>query len=223
MYRNKNYTLRSGLFLVLFIVFTIVIKVVDVKSVGPMDTKVGLATVNAAFHNLTGTNMFWYKMTEFLGIVAIAVACLYALLGLTQLLKTKKITEVDEEILCRGIIYFVVIILYVLFEKVIINYRPIIMPGEVLPEASYPSSHTMLICTIMGCNILSVGRLIKNIQHTNVIKIMSIICIVLTVFGRLVCGVHWLTDIIGGVLISCALVSAYGMLINNLVLSNKIR
>jgi undecaprenyl-diphosphatase len=33
--------------------------------------------------------------------------------------------------------------------------------------------------------------------------------ILITVFGRLICGVHWFTDIVGGILISVSLVTAF--------------
>ena len=89
-----------------------------------------------------------------------------------------------------------------------------IMPNETDPEASFPSTHTMLVCVVMGSTILLLRRYIHNDVLRLVLQIVSALIIVVMVIGRLLCGVHWLTDIIGGVLISAALVSAYAAMID---------
>ena len=119
----------------------------------------------------------------------------------------------DREILTLGGLYVVLALVYVFFEKVIINYRPIIMEGETEAEASFPSSHTMLVCVVMGSAIMLLGRYIKDEKIRRVLKIVFYLVIAVTVLGRLFSGVHWLTDILGGVLISICLLSIFAILL----------
>lgn len=152
--------------------------------------------------------MLWYDITDWLGIAAILTALFFALAGLVQLIKRRSLLKVDREILALGGLYIIVIGLYVLFEKVIINYRPIIMPGSTHPEASFPSSHTMLVCIIMG----SAAMLLGKYKLCTALRIMCLSVIAVTVIGRLIAGVHWFTDILGGILISITLLSVFGEL-----------
>ncbi|MBQ9328099.1 MAG: phosphatase PAP2 family protein [Solobacterium sp.] len=200
---DKKYITGLALF-VLFIIWTILVKVVDVAPIGPQNTEVGFSTINGAIHELFGLNMFWYKLTMAFGILAIACAGVFAVIGLVQLIQRKSLNKVDHKLIAAGVLYLLIIILYVLFEKLVINYRPVIMPDNTVPEASYPSSHVMVICVILG----SVPYLIKDyLRNADLTRIVSIVCYVimgLTVIGRLLSGVHWFTDIIGGVLISAS-------------------
>ena len=71
-------------------------------------------------------------------------------------------------------------------------------------EASYPSSHTLMTICLCGSSILINKKLFNN-KVIKIVNILSFIIIVITIFGRLISGVHWFTDIVGGVLISLAL------------------
>ncbi len=195
-----------------FIIFTVLVKFVDVQPVGAEASLIGFANLNTAVFQLLGTNDFCYRLTQCLGIVAIATAARYAIDGFIQLIKRKSLFKVDREILMVGIIYAIVIILYVLFEKLAINYRPIITDEGL--EASYPSTHTMLILTVFGTAIPLAGKYIKNPKASTLEKICLIIFMWVTVVCRLLSGVHWFTDIIGGLLISLALISLYKALRN---------
>ena len=128
-----------------------------------------------------------------------------------QLIKRKSIAKVDKDLLALAVLYIAVIVVYAIFEFVIVNYRPIIMPGSQYPEASFPSSHTMLVCVLMGSTIMLIGRYLKKKNMSTIIRIICAVIIVLTVIGRLICGVHWCTDIIGGVLISITLLSLFSI------------
>ena len=96
---------------------------------------------------------------------------------------------------------------YVLFEICIINYRPILVEGAL--EASYPSSHTMLACTLLAGSILALSSLLRNKTAKLLIAIGLSCIIAATVICRLLSGVHWITDIVGGLLLSAALVMFY--------------
>ena len=155
--------------------------------------------------------MIWYHITDWLGLIPVFMAIVYAFIGLIQLIKRRSIFKVDKEIILLGLYYIIVIALYVFFEKVIINYRPILMNGFL--EASYPSSHTLMTICICGSSILINKKLFNN-KITKVINYLSIIIITITVVGRLISGVHWFTDIIGGILISSGLLMTFYSLLS---------
>ena len=208
--KRRNFII-SSILIFLAIGFTVLVKVVDVKQVGVNETSIGFATVNQFVFNFFGVNMVWYHITDWLGLVPIFMAMTYALIGLIQLIKRKSLFKVDKEIIILGIFYFIVIVLYLFFEKVIVNYRPILMNGFI--EASYPSSHTLMTICLCGSSII-VNRKLFNNKITKFMNILSIAIILITIIGRLISGVHWFTDIIGGIFISIALLMALYSIIN---------
>ena len=202
MNKKKRNFLISTILILLAVVFTILVKVVDVKQVGVNGTSIGFATVNQFVFLTTGVNMIWYHITDWLGLVPIFMAMAYALLGLVQLIKRKSLFKVDKEIIILGLFYIIVISIYIFFEKVIVNYRPILMNGFL--EASYPSSHTLMTICLCGSSIIVNKKLFNN-KIIKIMNMLSLIIIFITVIGRLISGVHWFTDIIGGILIAIAL------------------
>lgn len=195
----------SGVFGALFLALIGVVKKVDVAAIGPNGTEIGLSKINQTVHNLFGVNMAWYDVTDWFGYLAIAVGLCFAGIGLAQLIKRKSFAKVDKEIYAAGVLYVIMAALYAGFEKVIINYRPVLMPGCDVPEASFPSSHTVLVCVIMGSAVWLIGHYLKTGILCTVLQSEMIIVMMLTVFFRLISGVHWFTDILGGVLLSAAL------------------
>jgi len=211
--KNKGTFLMLGISGALFALLIVLLRCVDVEPVGAAGTSVGLSHMNRFVFELTGVNMVWYNITDWLGLAAIIAAFLFSVTGLVQLIKRRSILKVDKEILALGGLYILVIGVYVLFENVSVNYRPIIMPGCSNPEASFPSSHTMLVCVIMGSTIIIIGKYIKKKSLCMVIRGICAAVIAVTVVGRLVSGVHWFTDILGGLLISTFLLTMYSALI----------
>ena len=200
---------KSYIFGFLFVIFSLWIRLFDVQPVGPEGSSIGFAALNVAVHDFFGMHLFWYKLTQALGLLAIAVAGVFAVTGLVQLIQRKSLLKVDKKILMLGVIYILVILLYALFEKVPFNYRPVVLdPAEGL-EPSYPSTHTMLILTIFGTAVAVLGDYIKNEKLVLLLKIVCLVIMALTIVGRLVCGVHWFTDIAGGVIISLFFISLY--------------
>lgn len=200
---------NSYIFGFLFVIFSLWIRLFDVQPVGPEGSSIGFAALNVAVHEFFGMHLFWYKLTQALGLLAIAVAGVFAVTGLVQLIQRKSLLKVDKKILMLGVIYILVILLYALFEKVPFNYRPVVLdPAEGL-EPSYPSTHTMLILTIFGTAVAVLGDYIKNAKLVLLLKIVCLVIIALTIVGRLVCGVHWFTDIAGGVIISLFFINLY--------------
>lgn len=211
MNNKKRNFLISGILLLIAITFTILVKVVDVKQIGVNNSSIGFATLNQFIFETTGVNMIWYHITDWLGLIPVFMAIVYAFIGLIQFIKRRSIFKVDKEIILLGLYYIIVIALYVFFEKVIINYRPILMNGFL--EASYPSSHTLMTICICGSSILINKKLFNN-KITKVINYLSIIIITITVVGRLISGVHWFTDIIGDILISSGLLMTFYSLLS---------
>ena len=201
--------LTSGVGLLLTVILIALIRFVDVALIGAQGTSIGLSHLNQFVFDFFGVNMLWYNITDWLGIAAALTAFLFAIIGLVQLIKRRSLLKVDREILALGVLYLVVIGLYIIFETVIINYRPIIMPDNTRPEASFPSSHTMLVCVIMGSAAMLINRYIKNKTLCRALRAMCFVIIIVTVVGRSIAGVHWFTDIFGGVLISVTLLSLY--------------
>ena len=190
-----------------FILWTVLVRFVDVRAIGPEGSSVGFATLNGFVHELTGVNWLLYTVTDWLGLVPIFVAFSFAILGLVQLIQRKSLWKVDHSIRALGVFYIAVMAVHVLFEMVVINYRPTLIDGYL--EASYPSSTTMLVLCVMPTAAMQLNVRIKN----TVLRRCAIIAIIaftaFMVIGRLISGVHWVTDIIGGALFSAGLVSLY--------------
>ena len=193
--------------LAVFVLWTVLIRFVDVKAIGPRQSSVGFATLNGYIHNLTGVNMSLYIITDWLGLVPIGVAFGFAVLGIVQCIKRKSLLKVDRSILTLGGFYIVVIAVYILFEIVVINYRPTLIDGYL--EASYPSSTTILVMCVMPTAMMQLRTRIKNDLFRRCVMLTITVFITFMVIGRLVSGVHWITDIIGGALLSTAIVLMY--------------
>ena len=187
---------------------------VDVQAIGPEGSSVGFGTLNGYVHDLTGVNMSLYVITDWLGLVPIGVALGFAILGLVQLIKRKSLWKVDHSILALGVFYIVVMAAYLVFEIVVINYRPTLIEGYL--EASYPSSTTMLVMCVMPTAAMQLNARIKNTVFRRCVIITIIVFIAFMVIGRFLSGVHWITDIIGGALFSAGVVTTYFSICNSL-------
>ena len=207
MKENKKEIIISVMLFLSFIIFTILVKTIDVKTIGPNSTSVGFSTLNGFMLNKIGVNMVFYQITEVLGLIPILIAALYGIKGIMQLVKRKSLFKVDSEIIILGIFYVITIIIYLFFEKFIVNYRPVLMDGKL--EASYPSSHTMISIFISLSAIIVNRYLIKNSDINKKINIFILIIMLAIVVGRTISGVHWFSDILGGLLISSFLIKSF--------------
>ncbi len=208
MKRSGKKLLALGIVLAaVFALWTVLIQTADVKPVGQNGTNVGFASLNKWFFELTGVHMVLYTVTDWLGLVPIFVCMTFGAVGLFQLIKRKSLLKVDYDIILLGIYYIVVIFGYLIFEMIPINYRPIAIDGRM--EASYPSSTTLLVLSVMPTLVFQVKRRIKNAAAVRVIVALTAVFSVFMVVGRLVSGVHWFTDIFGGVLLSAGLFYIY--------------
>lgn len=205
--KNKRLFFAGVSLLAAFVLWTALVRFVDVQAIGPQESSVGFAMLNGYVHNLTGMNKSLYVITDWLGLVPICVAFGFAVLGLVQWIKRKGLLKVDRSILALGGFYIVVMAVYILFEMVVINYRPTLIDGYL--EASYPSSTTMLVMCVMPTAMMQLRARIKNDVFRRCVMVIIAAFIAFMVIGRLVSGAHWITDIIGGVLFSTGIVLMY--------------
>lgn len=212
MKKIRNDFIMAGVVLLISIIFTILVSTVDVQPSGISGTNLGFSTINHSVFDSIGTNDAIYLATEILGYIFIIPAAFFAVLGIIQLIKRKNLKKVDLHFYALLGLYIAVAATYVFFELVAVNYRPILIDGKA--EASYPSSHTMLAITVLLSSFLMICRLVKNRTIKFVALGVTVVCSVAMAILRLYSGVHWATDIIGGILISVSLV-----LIFNAVLS----
>ena len=203
----RNNYISAIIFLVLFVLFTVLVKTVDVKPAGPQGSLIGLSAVNTFVFDSLGQNGVRYAVSEGIGYLALLVAFSFAVLGVLQMFRRKSVLKIDADILALGALYLVTAIAYVLFETVIINYRPVLVGG--LLEASYPSSHMMLVVTILGSAIIQSDKRIKSECLKKIVNAVLFIGIFATAVGRVASGMHWITDVAGALLLSLFLVLTY--------------
>ncbi|MCR4851607.1 MAG: phosphatase PAP2 family protein [Lachnospiraceae bacterium] len=190
-----------------FALWTVLIQCVDVQAVGQNGTQIGFADFNVWFHQLTGVHMTIYTITDWLGLVPIFICLCFGVLGLVQLIKKRSLLRVDSDILLLGVYYVMVIACYLIFEMIPINYRPVLIEGR--QEASYPSSTTLLVLSVMPTLWFQTNRRASNVTTRKAAEVLVVAFSAFIVIGRLISGVHWATDIIGSTLLSAGLYMLY--------------
>lgn len=203
--KHQKPWIHAAGFLAAFVLWTAAVQHVDVQPIGPLNSPVGFASANRLFHSLTGVHWQLYTLTDWLGLVPLTFAAGFACLGLIQWIHRKEVLKVDDSLLVLGGFYLTVMAAYFLFETFPVNYRPVLVNGRL--EASYPSSTTLLVLCIMPTAVRQLKE--RNIPGKRIVLPLIRIFTVLMVVGRLLSGVHWLTDIIGSLLLSAGLVKLY--------------
>lgn len=197
----------AGMLLAAFVLWTLAVQHIDVWAIGPNGSSVGFAALNGWVHDLTGVHMGLYVLTDWLGLVPMGFVLGFAVLGLVQWVRRRKLFRVDHDILVLGGFYLLVLILYLVFETVVVNARPVLIDGRL--EASYPSSTTMLVLCVMPTAMMQLRARLRNTKVRTIVLTILAVFTVCMVVGRLIAGVHWFTDIVGGVLLSAGLVALY--------------
>ena len=206
--RKERNNLRAGaVYLLLFGVWTVLVQKIDLQVAGETGREVGFATLNSWFHQLTGVHMKLYMVTDWLGLVPVAICLLFAAIGFAQLVNRKNLLKVDADLLLLGVYYVLVILGYLVFEMVPINYRPVFIEGRL--EASYPSSTTLLVLSVMPTLVFQAEHRLKRPRVKEIVRVLAGCFSAFMVVGRLVAGVHWATDILGAVFLSRGLFCLY--------------
>lgn len=203
----KNRWFLPSALLLAFVLWTAAVSCVDVQPIGPLGSRAGFARINQFVHTLTGVHFGLYTLTDWLGLVPIGVCMGFGMLGLVQWLRRRSLKKVDRSLLALGGFYGLVMAFYVLFEEMVINYRPVLIEGVL--EASYPSSTTLLTLCVMPTAALQLKERITHRQLRSAVLVLIAAFTAFMVIGRLISGVHWFTDIVGGGLLSTALVTGY--------------
>ena len=206
MKEKRNLLAGAGL-IAAFALWTVLIQCVDVQAVGQKGTTIGFADFNVWFHQLTGVHMTIYTITDWLGLVPIFICLCFGVLGLVQMVKRRRLLKVDPDILILGAYYVLIIACYLIFEMIQVNYRPVLIEGRL--EASYPSSTTLLVLSVMPTLMFQANRRVSNAMIRKAVAVFVIAFSAFMVIGRLISGVHWATDIIGSVLLSAGLYMLY--------------
>ena len=207
MSKRRKLFVATGILFIIAIGYTLLVKYYDIGSIGPNGSKVGFSGINSAVHNILPYNATWYKITKYLGIVPFIICAFYGIQGLIQLIKFKSLKKVDKRLIFLLFFYIVMGVTYIFFEKIIINYRPVLEDGVL--EASFPSSHTILAVCICASSLLISKYYVKDSKLLKIFDGLTYILMIVLVVGRLISGVHWLTDILGGIIISTFLVALY--------------
>ena len=204
--KKRRILMGFGL-LAAFVLWTAAVRLLDVQPIGPEGSAVGFASVNGFVHRMTGVHMAMYHITDGLSLIPLGFAAGFGLLGLVQWIKRKQLIQVDRSIVVLGGFYLVVMAVYALFERMVINYRPVLIEGAL--EASYPSSTTVLVLCVMATAVLQLRARMRTARRNGWITAVMTAFSAFMVVGRLLSGVHWFTDIVGGILLSAGLVMLY--------------
>ena len=103
MKNNRKRALFGIVLLAAFVLWTILIRHIDVQKVDPNGTAVRFATLNVWFHQMAGVHMLIYTITDWFGVVPIIICMSFGLMGLVQLVKWRSLLRVDSSILLLGV------------------------------------------------------------------------------------------------------------------------
>ena len=192
---------------VLALIATVLVATVDVQPVGVEGTDLGFASINTGFFGKFGENHTFYTISKLAGLLCFAAAGGFGVFFLVQLFQRKSLKKVDPNLTVLMLLYLMTMIIYALFEIIEINYRPVIRDKGL--EASYPSTHAMIAYVVMVSAVDQWNIYIKNEKLLTAVTALSFLLLVLVIVSRMLSGVHWITDIIGGVLFGDMLIAWY--------------
>ncbi len=199
--KQKMWLVFSICLLVAFVAFTLIVAFVDVND------GVGLSHLNHPIWQRCGKSEIWETITDWLGYLTILALLFCVGMQIWQWMRRKSLQKVDWNLIVLDIVCAGLVAVYVFFEFVVVNYRPMLENG--VAKASYPSSHAMLFVTGLFLSIYQIWHYVKSKLWRIVLTVLISTVMVIGVVGRLLAGVHWFTDIFAGVLISGFLCCLY--------------
>jgi len=207
--KKKLWFTLSAVCFAAFVILIILLKTADVGVW--LGKEVGLYTLNKAVFDAFGgkLNGFWYSLTGYFGYLAVVIAIFFVGVGLYQAIKRKSLKKVDDDLYFLAVALLILAICYFLFEVIKINYRPVLLDGQTSPEASFPSSHTMLSVGIFGLSLVEILLRVKSKKLKIPLACLAGILAAVSAAGRLLSSAHWFTDVVGGTLFALAVVFAF--------------
>lgn len=206
---NKTPWILAAAFGALFVILLVLLLTVDVAPIAPLGNTVGLSTINGAVKDALSVNYTLYDLAEWTGYLALLTAAIFALLGFIQLVKRRSLAKVDRELVVLACLYVVSLLFYILFEVFVVNVRPVMVFDSSTPEASFPSSHTLLAVTFFGSAILLLRKYLQKKPLRVCAQVVLCALLVMTTVCRFLSGAHWLTDILGGILLGSSLLCLF--------------
>ena len=204
-HKRQSWFLIATTLTVFFVVFTLTLKLVDMQS--DSSQFIGWASINIWWRDLIGVHFSWHIISHFIALISLLVLTGILIWQVITVFHRRKLSALTRNWWVFDITLLALGLSYLLFQIVAINYRPIQVDGAI--EISYPSSHSLLITTTW---LLIIFRLRREIQSQTWRRILIIVgwTLMLTgVIARLLCGYHWFTDIVGGVLLGTVFAAWY--------------
>lgn len=201
-----------------FVALVFALKVFDVGVAGPFNSKVGLSGLNSFYRNLfdfygeKGYSVPLYVITELMGLVSIGVCIFFTVLFLREVKKSGSLdgSGVDKNLMATVFLYVIAFVILVLFRFIPVNLRPVLVLNETSLDTSFPSAHVTLFIISFGSAIFHAWETFEKRKKTAV-RITAACSVLMTfgIIGRLLSGVCWFTDIIGGILLGSSLLLLY--------------
>ena len=153
--------------------------------------------------------MQWELITNIILLTSFAIFTVFGILGLCQWHKSKSLKKVDKELLLAIIPFSLMLVTYVIFDKFfILNTRP---NGS--GEPSFPSTHTMVVATIFFITAIILPKYIKSKTACAILDSMMLILLILVCVGRVLANMHWVSDVIGGLIFAVIFTTIYYLII----------
>lgn len=127
MKKRTLLTIAALICFVLFALFTVAVKKIDVQAIGAGMSDIGFASFNDGMRVKIGTSGTMDKLSTMLMLLGFGTAFVFFVIWLVQIFKYRTFTApLDGELYLLGLTYIALMVFYVLFEKLVINYRPIL-------------------------------------------------------------------------------------------------
>lgn len=200
---------RAAVYIVLFVVLTVLVRCVDVRGIGADGSNVGLSHLNGFFFFITRSHPILYVLTQLLAYAAAVVAASFVIIAVGLKFRRRTIRP-DRGILCLIPTYALMFPFYYVFRVFTVNNAPALLAEQNHPVASYPSIATMICCTVFGTAMIEWHRLFQDQKELlEKLETAGLVIIVLSVVLRLLSGLSWFTDILAAILISLFLTNFY--------------
>ena len=223
--KKYQYLLIPAIFLVAFVVFTILVKTVDVDYLALGNYKIGFKSFNYETQSKIldmARQSPMKKLSDVLLYVSIGSCLIYVVIGIYQLIKTKSLFKVNYRLYMLALTYVSIAVIYFIFEILKINYSPDLTNGL---KASYPSSHVFIGATLICVNIYAAMEMLNMNEENKWLRTVGyiaglVICVALIV-SRTLSAKHWATDIIASVILTGFIVSLFIALYNKFFVTKK--